>query len=88
MASDLEKSSLISGSADRAAGDEEDCARAADGAHLSGGVPGDGVPGRLRLHVGPARKEAAAARQPSEWDTRWSIWSDGWVGLTMLCDIT
>ena len=62
---------LISGSADRAAGDEEDRARAADGAHLPGGVSGDGVPGRLRLHVGQARQETttAAAREPRECDT-------------------
>ena len=62
---------LFSGSADRAAGDEEDCARAAHGAHLPGGVSGHGLPGRIRLHVGQAhRKEtpATAARQPRESD--------------------
>ena len=63
----------LAGAPDRAPGDEEDRARAPDGAHLPGGVPGDGVPGRLRLHLGQADDDgqapaapAAAARQPRE----------------------
>ena len=59
---------FLAGAPDRAPGDEEDRARAPDGAHLPGGVPGDGVPGRLRLHLGQAdgQAPAAAARQPRE----------------------
>lgn len=40
-----------------AAGLQEDRARAADGAGVPRGLRGDGLPGRVRVHVGAPRQD-------------------------------